>query len=120
MKTCCSSGQMEVKFSDIIVIADDKPTNLSSKEIVLKAFVDFSLKFNHSSKMCKIFSSIISPTVNQHLALQLPCSHNCRLSASLWLVNKAGSFMQCVFCLFFLVVVVGVSLVSLVSANKVA
>lgn len=77
------------------------PTNLSSKEIVLKAFVDFSLKFNHSSKMCKIFSSIISPTVNQHLALQLPCSHNCRLSASLWLVNKAGSFMQCVFCLFF-------------------
>lgn len=64
---------MEVKFSDIIVIADDKPTNLSSKEIVLKAFVDFSLKFNHSSKMCKRFSSIIIPTVNQHLALQLPC-----------------------------------------------
>lgn len=42
--------------------------------------------------------------------------HNCRLSASLWLVNKAESFMQCVFCLFLVVVVV----VSLVSANKVA
>lgn len=43
--------------------------------------------------------------------------HNCRLSASLWLVNKAESFMQCVFCLFLVVVVV---VVSLVSANKVA